>query len=321
MSRKRFVYGPVASRRLGRSLGVDLIPFKTCPYDCIYCQLGPTTEHTRERRRFIAVETIVDEVRAALARHRPDFISLAGSGEPTLYEGLGALVEALHGITPVPVALLTNAALFGDRAVRMEAGLTDLVIPSLDAGDEDLFAAVNRPVAGLLLEEVVEGLAAFRHSYRGQIWLEVMVTAGLTDGADAIAAIARQARRLAPDKIQLNTPVRPAPGAGVIPVAPERLEALASAFCPKAEVIAACAVDRRQDGEPSTPADSEILELLARRPCSLQDLAQGLAVSPNAVLKALGRLVAERRVQRLSATASAFYTVVRADAEDPSSGT
>jgi wyosine [tRNA(Phe)-imidazoG37] synthetase (radical SAM superfamily) len=317
MSRKRFVYGPVASRRLGRSLGVDLIPFKTCPYDCIYCQLGATTEHTRMRRRFVPIETIVTEVRTALERHRPDFISLAGSGEPTLYEGLGALIEALHGVTDVPVALLTNGALFGDPAVRMEAGRADLVIPSLDAGDENLFAAVNRPVAGLSLEEVVEGLAAFRRAYRGRIWLEVMVTAGLSDGPDAIAAIARQARRLAPDKIQLNTPVRPAAVAGVIPVAPERLEALASAFCPKAEVIAARAVSRHREGDPSMPADSEILALLARRPCKLDDLAEGLAISPNAVLKALERLVAEKRVRRLSGAASAFYAAVRAGGEDP----
>lgn len=146
------VYGPVPSRRLGRSLGVDIVPFKTCPYNCVYCQLGPTTNHTAARASFFPVADILAETLEKTAASRPDFITVAGSGEPTLCTDLGTLIEGTKTATDVPVAVLTNGALFGDPEVRKQAAQADVVLPSLDAGDEAFFRWVNRPVAGASAE-------------------------------------------------------------------------------------------------------------------------------------------------------------------------
>lgn len=286
------IYGPVPSRRLGRSLGVDLVPFKSCPYNCVYCQLGPTTRHTSERSLFFPVQAIVADVLERASASRPSVITLAGSGEPTLNAGLGDLIEGLKAGTDVPVALLTNGALFRDPEVRREAALADLVLPSLDAGDEDFFKWVNRPVEGLTLDEVTEGLVRFREVFRGRIWLEVMVLQGFTELPQQLHAIAARARRIRPDSIQLNTPIRPAVFDFVRPVAHDRLASFCDWFEPEAEVVAE---DRAEvEKAPPVPADAgSILGLLSRRPCTLEDVCTGLGTSAPGTLKALEALVRE----------------------------
>jgi wyosine [tRNA(Phe)-imidazoG37] synthetase (radical SAM superfamily) len=298
MDQRRFVYGPVPSRRLGRSLGVDLVPYKTCCYDCVYCQLGPTRRLSTIREPFVPVAVLVDQVRQALARGpAPDAITLAGSGEPTLFAPLGELITALKAISSVPVVLLTNGSLFGDTSLRHEAALADIVIPSLDAGDEAQFRAVNRPHVSLTLEHVVAGLEALRGEFTGSLWLEVMLVAGQTDDDETVGRIAGLARRVRPDWIHLNTPVRPS-RLGVSAIVPQdRLEDLAARFSPPAEVVA-----EFEGGEPARSDDevglrNRLLELLARRPCTLEDASRGLAAAPNAVLKALAVLRADGQVR------------------------
>ena len=162
-SPRQLVYGPVPSRRLGRSLGVDLVPFKTCTYDCIYCQLGHTTRKTVRRRRWVDLADVVAQVRARLASE-PDVIALAGSGEPTLHAGIGEVIAAVKQITDVPVAVITNGSSLSSSARCARAGGCSIVLPSLDAPDERLFGVVNRPHASLDLAGVVNGLVAFRTS-------------------------------------------------------------------------------------------------------------------------------------------------------------
>ena len=181
---------------------------------------------------------LVKEILAKAETFKPNTITLAGSGEPTLYKALGALIGGIKAKTKVPVALLTNGALFWDPEVRREAALCDLVIPSLDAGEEYFFQWVNRPVEGLTLEKITEGLVLFRNSYQGPIWLEVMVLQGLTEQRRHLRAIAERAEAIRPDKIQLNTPIRPSASDFVFPVGLERLEEFRALFDPKAEVIA-----------------------------------------------------------------------------------
>ena len=297
-SGRRRVYGPVPSRRLGMSLGVDLVPFKVCPYDCIYCQLGPTRLLSARGENFFPVPALVEEVRCALDRGpRPDVITLAGSGEPALYKPLGRLIRSLKVITDIPVVLLTNGALFGDPEIRREAALADRVLPSLDAGDEGLFRIMNRPHESLTLEGVVTGLEIFRGEYAGPIWLEVMVVAGLSDGEPQMRLVAEQAWRMRPDRIHLNTPVRPSPLGPSAVVSQERLQALCSLFTPVAEVIADFKPGREARADTIGEIEERLLELLSRRPCTLEDAAAGLAAAPNEVVKALAALESSGRVE------------------------
>ena len=173
------LFGPVPSRRLGRSLGVDLVPRKTCPYDCIYCEVGPTTQKTITRLDYQADE-IMAELAAYLHQGPPplDYITLAGSGEPTLNLGLGRIIRRLKALTGTPVAVLTNGALLYLPEVRDELKLADLVLPSLDAAREESFRAINRPLPDYPLSRLIEGLEAFRREYAGQIWLEILLLQG-----------------------------------------------------------------------------------------------------------------------------------------------
>jgi len=295
-----FVYGPVPSRRLGASLGVDVVPMKVCCYDCLYCQLGPTRELTQERREFFPVgEVLADVERRLHLWPPPDVVTVAGSGEPTLYSSLGALLEGLKTLTAIPIALLTNGALFHRADVRREARAADLVLPSLDAGDDATFALVNRPAPELSLGQVVDGLARFRGEYPGKIWLEVMVLAGVTDTVERLAPIARLACRLAPDRIQLNTPVRPTFDERAAPVPPERLAELCSIFDPTAEVVVETSGRHHDDVADRSGVDEELPALLQRRPCTLDEIATGLRRHPNDVLKALVHLEREGNVHRV----------------------
>ena len=159
----KHVYGPVPSRRLGRSLGVDALTFKSCSFDCVYCQLGRTTNHTAERKEYIPTAEILDEVRRKLENgDRPEYISFAGSGEPTLHSGLGDIIRGIKAMTDVPVVVFTNGSLLWMPEVRADLAAADVVIPSLDGGDAALLDKVNRPVATLDFNRIVEGLIAFR---------------------------------------------------------------------------------------------------------------------------------------------------------------
>jgi len=308
---RSLVYGPVPSRRLGASLGVDVVPLKVCSYDCIYCQLGPTRTLTTERSQFFPVGTILAEVERRLRLWPPpDVITLAGSGEPTLYAGIGALIEGIKKITSTRVALLTNGALFHRADVRAEAAHADIVLPSLDAGDEAMFSLVNRSAPGLTLGTVVDGLSTFRREYGGEIWLEVMVVAGINDTPRQILPITRLASRIAPDRVQLNTPVRPTFDERAVPVPTARLADLAGLFSPTAEVV----VERTElsDGgaERRAPEALEVLELLRRRPCTLEDIATGLSLHANAVVKTLADLVHRGEVHRILRDGKVFWRTI-----------
>lgn len=174
-----YPFGPVPSRRLGRSLGVDLVPFKTCSYDCIYCQLGPTTCKTIERKAWVPLEQVVAELPQRLAS-KPDYITLSGSGEPTLHAQLDELIARIKTLTDIPVAVLTNGSMLWQKDLRRQLLRADLVVPSLDAGDETMFQLVNRPHSQISLDKMLNGLVAFRQEFPGAYWLEVMVVGGYT---------------------------------------------------------------------------------------------------------------------------------------------
>jgi wyosine [tRNA(Phe)-imidazoG37] synthetase (radical SAM superfamily) len=299
---RSLVYGPVPSRRLGRSLGVDLVPFKTCTYDCVYCQLGPTTHKTTLRERWVEPARVLDQVRGRLDS-RPDVIALAGSGEPTLFAGLGEVVDGIKAMADVPLVVITNGSLLGRPDVQRDLARADIVLPSLDAVDDDSFRAVNRPHEDLGFAELVDGMAAFRASFSGEIWLEVMLLDGVTGTGPVVEKLARHAARISPDRIQLNTVVRPPAERDARPVSPESLEHFATAFTPAAEVIAG-APELNPDQE-ATAAD--VLTLISRRPCTVADVAAGLGVHQNTALKVLSALVERAEAQRRDHGGGVFY--------------
>lgn len=300
-----YVFGPVPSRRLGRSLGVDVVPFKTCTYDCVYCQLGRTTSKTIERREWVPLEDVLDEVKAKLST-RPDYITLSGSGEPTLFSRLGDLIDGIKNMTDVPVALLTNGSLLWQPDVCENIRDVDLLIPSLDAGDEAMFRRVNRPDEALSFDRLIDGLVASRKTCRGEYWLEVFLLAGCTDTEVEAKKLAQCAGLLKPDRIQVNTVTRPPAESFATGVSRERLDELSRVFDPPAEVIA----DYHHVHEQTqfSASREEILNLLQRRPCSINGIAQGLNMHPNEVVKYVEVLHAEKLLETRWISGTCYYT-------------
>jgi wyosine [tRNA(Phe)-imidazoG37] synthetase (radical SAM superfamily) len=304
----RYVFGPVPSRRLGRSLGVDLVPFKTCSYDCIYCQLGRTTCKTIDRKEWVPLADVVDELQKSLSS-QPDYITLSGSGEPTLHCQVGELVARTKRITDVPVAVLTNGSLLWQGDVRQQLLGADLVIPSLDAGDETMFRLVNRPHEGISFEQMLAGLIGFRRQFRGQYWLEVFVLGAYTAIPAELSKLAKCVRRINPDRVQLNTVTRPPAEKHAVGVSPERLAEFSSIFQPPAEVIADF---RDVHREPQFAAGrEEILAMLRRRPCSVEDIAGGLGMHRNEVIKYIEELSAENLLDQSLIADRLYYKVAK----------
>ena len=302
----KYVYGPVPSRRLGRSLGVDLVPLKTCNFNCIYCQLGPTACTTVERGEYSPVADVLAEVRQALGRGpRPDWITLGGSGEPTLHSSFGRIAEGIRAITDVPICLLTNGGMFIHPEVRADCKAIDMIAPDLDAADEEPFRLINRPHPGVTLESVVQGLEALRREYRGRIWLEVFLVPGLNTSDADVARLRALIERINPDRVQLNTAVRPPAESFVRPVPPERLEQIRALLGPKAEVIANVEALRAL---PLTAAgEADVLAMLRRRPCTAEDVATGLAIHPREAAALLASLLREGRIFHECKALRGFY--------------
>ena len=207
-----YVFGPVPSRRLGQSLGVDTIPLKTCNWNCVYCQLGRTKPLINERKQYYPRQDILAEVRQALANHEPgaiDWVTFVGSGEPTLHSDIGWLIRQIKAITHLPVAVITNGALLYDPAVRQELLAADAILPTLDAGTPDLYRRINRPHPDITFRRQIDGLIAFAVQYHGKLWPEVMLVQGLNDTEEALRDIAAIFRRIDPTEIHINLPTRP----------------------------------------------------------------------------------------------------------------
>ena len=287
---KKYFYGPVPSRRLGRSYGVDIVPFKVCTLDCIYCQLGKTTVKTIERRDYGPIEPILAELREIVAEGlEADFITIAGSGEPTLNLRLGELIDGIKKITDIPVAVLTNGTLLYKKDVRADCAKADVVMPSLDAGDEQTFQKLNRPHKDISIENLISGLCAFRDEFAGRIWLEVFFVEGLNTEAEQIAKIRDAIELIRPDKVQLNTAVRPTAEADIKRLDAEKLQAIAARLGPKCEVVADFSLSHHGRGLENKAED--VLSILKRRPCSLNDICSGLGIGRNEALKYVAHLL------------------------------
>jgi wyosine [tRNA(Phe)-imidazoG37] synthetase (radical SAM superfamily) len=278
---------------LGRSLGVDLTPFKTCTLDCVYCQLGVTTNKTLERREFVPMEKVIEEVQRKLAAGTAvDYVTMSGSGEPTLYSRLGELIDAIKSSTHIPVAVITNGTLLWQPDVRADLCNADVVVPSLDAGDAALFQRVNRPHPHLDIDVVIEGLVLFREEFSNQLWLEIFLLDGTTR-AD-IARIAAHIPRIRPDRIHLNTVARPPAEAAAHPLSSAKLAEFAQLLGDKTEIVAEFAAADVQPAGPASPQD--ILDMVKRHPCSIEDIAKGLAIHRAEAVKHVEHLLKEGKI-------------------------
>jgi wyosine [tRNA(Phe)-imidazoG37] synthetase (radical SAM superfamily) len=306
----QYLFGPVPSRRLGRSLGVDIVPFKTCSYDCVYCQLGRTTNKTLERKEYVAVEEVLAELERKLADQPiPDYISLAGSGEPTLNSGIGDLIGKIKSMTDIPVAVLTNGSLLWMSEVQDALMMADLVLPSLDAGDDRLFQYVNRPHENLPFERMVEGLTVFTQRFWGEVWLEVLLLGGVTEIPDEVEKIASIVRRIRPVCVQLNTVSRPPAEAFAFPLTRDRMNALKDVFPGKVDIISESGRSGTGVSTFVQATDTEIVALLSRRPCTSEDVAGGLGLHITESLKHLESLIAIGKVNTVVIGGRHFYTV------------
>lgn len=305
----RYVYGPVPSRRLGRSLGIDPVPPKTCNWNCVYCQLGRTTPLSNERRPLAPIDAVLDEVRTALTAcgDRIDWITFVGSGEPTLHAGLGRMIRETRAMASVPIAVITNGALLHREDVQRELAAADVVLPSLDAGSEEVYRAIDRPYPGLVLQRHVEGLAAFQRSFAGRLWVEVMLVAGVNDTGPALRDLAAALRRVEPDEVHINVPSRPAaetwvksPEAGV-------LERARSILGVEARVVLPAMGDFELDSH--TPIADAVVEVITRHPMSEQELVAALSRrwEPDEVKRALGQLAAGGRAQVVERQGQRFW--------------
>lgn len=315
----RHVFGPVPSRRLGRSLGVDLVPLKTCSYDCIYCQLGRTTNRTIERREYVPLNEVLKDVERRLAEGpEPDYITLSGSGEPTLYSRLDPLIPEIKNLTGLPVAVLTNGSLLWDPDVREALLAADLVVPSLDAGDAAAFQWINRPHAGVVFDRMVRGVEEFCSQFSKAVWLEVFLLQGLNATGVQLERLVRLVDRINPARVQLNTVTRPPCEGFARPATHDELEQAARMLGDHAEVVAEHHAPR--GGDYFQARREDILGLLRRRPCTPHDVATGLGLHANEVAKYLDELVRENALVCDGGGVEAFYRLAEHTEEDTPRG-
>jgi len=291
------IYGPVPSRRLGYSLGVDILPYKTCTLDCVYCQLGPTPETTERAGSFFEEQEILSQIQDAVtsSQGRIDYVTFSGSGEPTLNAGLGSLIRKIKAMTDIPVAVLTNSTLLTLQEVRQALMEADLVVPSLAAATQEAFERVNRPHPSLEVRDIIQSLVRFRQEYRGQLWLEVMLVAGINDSPEHIQELKETAAAIHPDRVQLNTVVRPPAEGFAQALTQERMEEIREIFGPEAEIIADFSDDPRLSGREAVEA--AIVDLVKRRPVTLTDLANSLGLHRNEIIKYLDLLRKDDKIR------------------------
>lgn len=304
----RYLFGPVASRRLGRSLGIDLTPDRQCCFDCVFCEVGRTHDLRIDRGNFAPVHAVLNELRTWLeAGGTADVITLAGSGEPTLHTGLGALVDGIQACCPIPVVVLTNGALLSEPAVRAALSRVDLVKVSLSVWDEASLIALNRPAAGISFARLVDGLRAFSHDYQGRLWIETILVRGINDAPDQVARIASLVAPLNAERVQLNTVVRPPSFPGMAAVPPDELGRLASLFSPPAEVVGVAPVASHKNATDIPVA--ELVATLSRRPCTIEDLATGLGLASDVVREWIRTVPAEVGIVSEEQDGKRYYRV------------
>ena len=304
-----YLFGPVPSRRLGMSLGIDLVPHKVCTLNCIYCECGRTTKLTLERNEYVPYDAVVKELQHYLTNNPvPDYITFSGSGEPTLNSRIGDVLQFIKSNYPnIPVAVLTNGTLFYQKQVRTELLNADVVLPSLDAASDLSFRKINRPFHKLNINEYIKGLVDFRKEYSGKIWLEVLILPGYNDNPKDLQLLKEAFEKIKPDSIQLNTLDRPGTIDGLRTASKHKLQQIVDFWnLDNVEIIAA-APERKKVKSYREDTETAIWETICRRPCTIDDLVKILGLHINEINKYLDVLESENKIESVRQERGLFY--------------
>lgn len=305
----KYLFGPVPSRRLGMSLGIDLVPHKVCSLNCIYCECGRTTNLTTERKEYVPFDEVIKELEHFMNNNpAPDYITFSGSGEPTLNSRIGDVLQYIKSnYADILVAVLTNGTLFSDKQVRSELLSADVVLPSLDTASDSTFYKINRPFHSININDYIKGLEEFRKEFKGKIWLEVLIIPGYNDNEPDLKLLKKAFIKIMPDSIQLNSLDRP----GVIPdiraAGKNELQHIVDYWkLDNVEIIAA-APKRKDIKSYRKDIETAILETIFRRPCTLEDLEKILGLHKNEINKYLDTIEADNKIEAVRQKRGVFY--------------
>jgi wyosine [tRNA(Phe)-imidazoG37] synthetase (radical SAM superfamily) len=286
---RKYTFGPVPSRRLGLSLGVDVIPNKLCSLDCVYCEVGVTDKRGLARKEYLPANEILAEVREVIAEYpNLDHITISGSGEPTLNSKIGDIIRGIKHMTKVPVAVLTNGTLLDNPEVRRDLMDADIVSPSLDAVSADVFEKVDRPNPKLRIDTIINGIKKFRHEYKGRMWIEILFVKGMNDHNEEVFKMKEVLDEIQPEKIHLNTVIRPPAYAIAQPVGEERLKEIQKILGDRSEIIGVFK-DTHNTKEHSVDSQA-ILALLKRRAMTVVQMTESLAMRQDEIITSLNQL-------------------------------
>ncbi len=303
------LFGPVPSRRLGISLGIDLVPMKTCTLNCIYCECGESTHLTLERREYVPFATVKQELSIYFENNPPpDYITFSGSGEPTLNSRIGDVLHFIKNhIHDIPVALLTNGTLFSQKQVREDIKAATVIIPSLDAATEKVFRKINRPSPHLKVDTIIQGLIQLRKEYRGKIWLEIFIVPGMNDTEQELTALKQAIDKIKPDQVQINTLDRPGPVSTLRAATRQELEHVIDFWEMENAAIVADAPEHKALFPYRKDTASAILGTIARRPCTLTDLSEILGLPTDEVKKYIDSLHTDKKIKIVKQKRGLFY--------------
>ena len=307
----KHLFGPVPSRRLGMSLGVDLVPHKVCSLNCIYCECGSTTNLTIERKEYVPYNIVIKELEHYIENNpAPDYITFSGSGEPTLNSRIGDIVQFIkHNIHGIPIAVLTNGTLLFQKQVRKELLETDVVLPSLDVASDLTFRRIIRPFHDLNINKYIKGLVNFRTEFKGKIWLEVFIIPGYNDNKNDLDLLKNAFERINPDSIQLNTLDRPGVVSKIRSANIEELQRIMDYWQLENVEIVAKSPTRKDIKSYREDYESAILETIQRRPCTLDDLSKILGLHINEINKYLDVLESDGKIESARQNRGIFYKI------------
>ena len=305
----KYLFGPVPSRRLGMSLGIDLVPKKVCSLNCVYCEVGETTKLTLERKEYILYDKVIAELQDFMQKNpKLDYITFSGSGEPTLNSRIGDVLQFVKTNYPnIKTAVLTNGTLLSEKKVRKELLNADVILPSLDAISKNIFEKIDRPNSKIDINTYINGIVNLRKEYTGKIWLEVLILKNYNNSKKELLKIKEAILKIKPDSVQLNTLDRPGSIDNLIPLSTKEMQDIVGFWdLPNVEIIAS-PQQRTNINSYKGNIETAIMETIIRRPCTLDDLHNFLGVHINEINKYLGVLEEKQLIKTKQESRGVFY--------------